>query len=249
MSKKATNNTNENNLNNIAGTLKTENYLISLQNENTYLNAEIKKLNDIVNKLKSQLTNFETEKKNLISNTTKKENDLKEVKNKLSQTKKEVEDLKQKINLNQNDQKKSVEELKAQNDILQKYKNENQTLLVQLQNKITDLEFQLKSKESQKNFFINPLKNDKNITLSISPSPKKLDSNSISYLQQIINDDDTYNNIFNKNNNNELFITGNNELIEVKEINQRLNNELYELKKEMDLNKDEKSKLTIQIQK
>ena len=80
MSKKATNNTNENNLNNIAGTLKTENYLISLQNENTYLNAEIKKLNDIVNKLKSQLTNFETEKKNLISNTTKKENDLKEVK-------------------------------------------------------------------------------------------------------------------------------------------------------------------------
>ena len=49
MSKKATNNTNENNLNNIAGTLKTENYLISLQNENTYLNAEIKKLNDIVN--------------------------------------------------------------------------------------------------------------------------------------------------------------------------------------------------------
>ena len=152
MSKKATNNTNENNLNNIAGTLKTENYLISLQNENTYLNAEIKKLNDIVNKLKSQLTNFETEKKNLISNTTKKENDLKEVKNKLSQTKKEVEDLKQKINLNQNDQKKSVEELKAQNDILQKYKNENQTLLVQLQNKITDLEFQLKSKESQKNF-------------------------------------------------------------------------------------------------
>ena len=245
MSKKATNNTNENNLNNIAGTLKTENYLISLQNENTYLNAEIKKLNDIVNKLKSQLTNFETEKKNLISNTTKKENDLKEVKNKLSQTKKEVEDLKQKINLNQNDQKKSVEELKAQNDILQKYKNENQTLLVQLQNKITDLEFQLKSKESQKNFFINPLKNDKNITLSISPSPKKIDSNSISYLQQIINDDDTYNNIFNKNNNNELFITGNNELIEVKEINQRLNNELYELKKEMDLNKDEKSKLTI----
>ena len=173
MSKKATNNTNENNLNNIAGTLKTENYLISLQNENTYLNAEIKKLNDIVNKLKSQLTNFETEKKNLISNTTKKENDLKEVKNKLSQTKKEVEDLKQKINLNQNDQKKSVEELKAQNDILQKYKNENQTLLVQLQNKITDLEFQLKSKESQKNFFVNPLKNDKNITLSISPSPKK----------------------------------------------------------------------------
>ena len=245
MSKKATNNTNENNLNNIAGTLKTENYLISLQNENTYLNAEIKKLNDIVNKLKSQLTNFETEKKNLISNTTKKENDLKEVKNKLSQTKKEVEDLKQKINLNQNDQKKSVEELKAQNDILQKYKNENQTLLVQLQNKITDLEFQLKSKESQKNFFINPLKNDKNITLSISPSPKKIYSNSISYLQQIINDDDTYNNIFNKNNNNELFITGNNELIEVKEINQRLNNELYELKKEMDLNKDEKSKLTI----
>ena len=174
MSKKTNNKNNENNLNNIAGSLKSENYLNSLQNENSHLNLELRKLNDIVIKLKTQLSNYETEKRNLISTSNKKENDLKELKNKLSQTKKEVEDLKHKIVLNKTEQKKNIEELKIQNDILQKSKNENQNLLVQLQNRITDLEFQLKSKESQKNFFVNPLKNDKNVSLSISPSSRKL---------------------------------------------------------------------------
>ena len=250
MSRKNTNKINEKD--NIAGSLKAENYLSTLQNENNILNAEIRKLNDIVIKLKSQLSNYEKEKKNLISNSTKKENDLKELKKKLIQTKKEVEELKQKMDLNKNDQQKNVEELKTQNDILQQYKNENQILLVQLQNKITDLEFQLKSKESQKNFFVNPLTNDKGISLSISPSTKKMDSN-VSYMQEIINDDETYSNIIKQNNNfinnNEFFLTGNNELIEMKEINQKLNNELCELKKEMDLNKNEKSELNIQLQK
>ena len=221
---------NENELNNLAGSIKTENYLSSLQNENSHLNSELRKLNDVVLRLKSQLQNYETEKKNLISNSTKKENDLKELKKRLIQTKKEVEDLKQKIDLNNTEQKKNIEELKTQNDILQKDKNENQHLLVQLQNKITDLEFQLKSKESQKNFFHNPLKNDKNVALSISPSTKKLELNNTSYMKEIINDDETYDNLIkNKNhntNNNDFFLTGKNELVEMKEMNQRLNEEL-----------------------
>jgi chromosome segregation ATPase len=135
MSKKAINKNNETNSNSIAGTLKTENYMTSLQHENNILNSEIKKLNDVVIKLKSQLTNYETEKKNLLLNSNKKENDLKEVKKKLTQTKKEVEDLKQKMDISLINQTKNVEELKSKNDILQKYKNENQTLLGQLQKK------------------------------------------------------------------------------------------------------------------
>ncbi len=253
MSKKSNNKINENEINDLSNGLKSENYLNSLQTENNHLNIELRKLNDIVIKLKSQLSNFEKEKKNLISNSTKKENDLKELKIKLVQTKKEVEDLKQKIDINKTEQKKNIEELKNQNDILQKDKTENQHLLVQLQNKITDLEFQLKAKESQKNFFVNPLKNDKNVSLFISPSVRKLDTNNISYMKEIINDDETYNNLIKnetKNiNNNDLFITGSNELVEMKEINQKLNDELTELKKEMDINKNEKNNLNIQLQK
>jgi len=253
MSKKATNKNNETNLNSITGTLKTENYMTSLQNENNILNSEIRKLNDVVIKLKSQLTNYETEKKNLILNSNKKESDLKEVKKKLTQTKKEVEELKQKMDISLINQTKNVEELKSKNDILQKYKNENQSLLVQLQKKITDLEFQLKAKESQKNFFKSPLKNDKNIVLSISPFSKKPKENHANIIPHIINDDDTIKNLIDKNNyiqgNNELFLTGKNELVEMKEVNQRLNNELYELKKEMNLNKEEKSKLNEQLLK
>ena len=251
MSKKAINKNNETNSNSIAGTLKTENYMTSLQHENNILNSEIKKLNDVVIKLKSQLTNYETEKKNLLLNSNKKENDLKEVKKKLTQTKKEVEDLKQKMDISLINQTKNVEELKSKNDILQKYKNENQTLLGQLQKKITDLEFQLKSKESQKNFFKSPLKNDKNIILSISPFSKKPNENHANISPHIINEDETIKNLIDKNNyiqgNNELFLTGKNELIEMKEVNQRLNNELYELKKEMNLNKEEKLKLNEQL--
>ena len=251
MSKKATNKNNELNSNSIAGTLKAENYMTSLQHENNILNSEIKKLNDVVIKLKSQLTNYETEKKNLILNSNKKENDYKEVKKKLTQTKKEVEDLKQKMDLNLINQNKNVEELKSKNDILQKYKNDNQSLLAQLQKKITDLEFQLKAKESQKNFFKSSLKNDKNIILSISPFSKESVENHVNVIPHILNDDDTIKNIIDKNNyiqgNNELFLTGKNELIEMKEVNQRLNNELYELKKEMNLNKEEKSKLNEQL--
>ena len=251
------NNNNANNKienNNLESILKSENYLSSLQNENSHLNIEIKKLNDIVLRLKSQISNYEVEKKNLITNTNKKENDLKDLKKKLIQTKNEVEELKKKLDSNKIVQKKDFEELKNQNDILQKNKNENQILLVQLQNKITDLEFQLKSKESQKNFFINPLKNDKNITLSISPSAKKFETNDRSYMQDIINDDETYHNLIkNKNNNiinnNDLFLTGKNELIEMKEINEKLNVELFELKKEIDLNKAEKDKLNLQLEK
>ena len=66
MSKKTNNKNNENNLNNIAGSLKSENYLNSLQNENSHLNLELRKLNDIVIKLKTQLSIYETEKRNLI---------------------------------------------------------------------------------------------------------------------------------------------------------------------------------------
>ena len=251
MSKKAINKNNETNSNSIAGTLKTENYMTSLQHENNILNSEIKKLNDVVIKLKSQLTNYETEKKNLLLNSNKKENDLKEVKKKLTQTKKEVEDLKQKMDISLINQTKNVEELKSKNDILQKYKNENQTLLGQLQKKITDLEFQLKSKESQKNFFKSSLKNDKNIILSISPFSKKPNENHANMSPHIINEDETIKSLIDKNNyiqgNNELFLTGKNELIEMKEVNQRLNNELYELKKEMNLNKEEKLKLNEQL--
>jgi predicted nucleic acid-binding Zn-ribbon protein len=86
MSKKNTNKNNDKEY--IAGSLKTENYLSSLQNENNLLNTEIRKLNDIVIKLKSQLSNYEKEKKNLISNSTKKENDLKELKKKINSNKK-----------------------------------------------------------------------------------------------------------------------------------------------------------------
>ena len=220
MSKKVnvtnTDNDNQNELN-LGDGFKSENYLSSLQRENTYLTSQIKKLNDIVSKLKIQVTNFETEKKNLIQTSNKKENDLKEVKKKLASAKKEVENLKEKISSTEKDSQKNLLELKEQNSLLQKNKTTNQQLLVQLQNKITDLEFQMKSKESQKNFFTNSLIENQNIKLDIKPETFKKHEKF-----EGMGADVSYNIADINYQNPDLFITGSNELVEANEINENL---------------------------
>lgn len=225
----------------VENSMQSESYLTSLHKENIHLTAQIKKLNDIVSKLKSQISNYEIEKKGLISNASKKDNDLKEIKNKLANTKKEVETLKKKI-YQQSTGQKTEENQKNLNEILQKNKNENQNQIVQLQNKITDLEFQLKSKENncRKNRYILPLINDKNISLSIINDYNKIQN----YNNNILNTNS--NNSFNSN---KIFLTGKNELIELKEINTKLNNQLSDLKNELNSNQEEKIKLNLQLQK
>ena len=198
--------------------INSDNYLTSLKMKNISLNSKILSLNDTIVSLKKQLSNYELEKNNLILSSIKKDNDLKEIKQNLSQAKSEVEDLKEKIRQNEKNEQKNKSELISQND--NKNKDSNSNLLIQLQNKITNLELQLKKKESKyipsslssKNIFLSPLKSTQNISLFIPSSlnnSKKLKINS------------------------DLFITGQDEYNDMKNSNTKLINCINEVKNEI----------------
>ena len=196
--------------------LNSENYLEKLKQENISLNAQIKKLNDTINYLKSQISNYEIEKNKLLLSSSKKDTELKEIKQKLTQTKLEIEKIKQNINKKENNNNSELKKI----DEYQKTKELNKNLLSQLQNKITDLELLLKKKEgkvlsssnSTKNIFLSPLQNSNNISIFIPPSLNK---------------------IKNSQSASDLFLTGTDELAEMRNSNQRLISCINDLKQEI----------------
>ncbi len=166
-----------NNINNIiTKNIKAKKTIIKRNVENNFspfkyddisLNCKIKKLNKAINNLKTQFKKNEIEKKKLILSSNRKENDLKEIKNELSKTKFEAEELKQRI----------TNSMSKDEKMKNNFEN-NLNLFIQLQNRITDLELQLKDKESNNptlcfstnNLFLSPLKRTKNISICIPSS-------------------------------------------------------------------------------
>ena len=119
----------------------------------------------------------------------------------------------------------------------------NTNTIAELQQKITDLEFKLKSNpsNSKKKFLF--LANAHNCSLAFEGSPQK---NYTSSLPDIIgikfeNKSD------NKNDN--LFLTGRNELIEMKENNEKLNEQLILLQNELAKHQKDKNNLNLELKK
>ena len=188
---------------------KNYNYFTILKNENTSLSNEIIKGNDLINKLKKKILNNEQEKKELLLTNNKKDKEIKEIKKKLEETKGKIAEIQEKIKkFEEND----IKENNKQNNNLN---NNIQYTIIKLQNKITELEFQLKNKKINNKRFISLEK-----------------KRSISMLYKSTNNYIFKNNTI--NNNDDLFLTGRNESKEYQEKNILLECKLNKLK--IDLN-------------
>ena len=221
---------------NALGSMRNENYLNVLKNENIELDNKLKKVNQLVSKLKIQIAENEKEKNKILTTSNQKELDLQNIKKQLEQTKSQVDELK-------NKNKEKIISLTNQNDLLKNNAEMNTNTIAELQQKITDLEFKLKSNpsNSKKKFLF--LANAHNCSLAFEGSPQK---NYTSSLPDIIgikfeNKSD------NKNDN--LFLTGRNELIEMKENNQKLLEQLNILQEELDKHQSDKNNLNSELEK
>ena len=207
--------------------VKNENYINILKNENTELDNKLKKVNELVSKLKTQITENEQEKNLLITSSYQKDKDLESIKKQLKQTKYQVNEIK-----NQNQNKLSL--LVNQNNILQKNKELNSNTIAELQQKIAELELKLKSSSIiNKKFSI--LSSGHNFSFGIQGIQKKSSNEGLPEILNIKNTE--------MKNNNDIFLTGRNELIEMKENNQKLQEQLEALQNE--LNKHETDKINM----
>ena len=198
---------------------KNYNYLTILRNENTSLSNEIMKGNELIIKLKKKIFNNEQEKKSLLLTNNEKEQEIKEIKIKLEETKDKINKIKEKMkkleenvitNNNNNNNSK-------QNEL----NNNIQNTIVRLQNKITELELQLKNKginNNKKKIFISLTKN-RNISMLYKNTINSNNNNNA--IKKIDN---------NNYNKDDLFLTGRHEAMEYQEKNIWLECQLNKLK-------------------
>ena len=228
---------------NLLNSVKNENYINILKNENSALDSKLKKVNDLVSKLKLQLNENEQQKNILETNFNQQDKNLAIIRKQLEDTKLQVTALKNKSNNN-------ISILKNENLNLQKDKELNINTITELQKKITDLEFQLKAKNSpvkdQKKF--SSLMGGHNFSLILSGNinEKKVESNlefSKNFGENILNNQNN-----NNNNNNDLFLTGRNELLEMKENNIKLQSQIELLQKELVNNEYDKNNLMNELE-
>lgn len=214
----------------LLNSVKNENYINILKNENIELDNKLKKVNELVSKLKLQITENEQEKNLLISTSYKKDKDLETIKKQLEKTKSQVDELKNK-NMNK------ISLLVDENNILQKNKELNANTIAELQQKITELEFKLKVSASSKiNKRFSILSGTHNFSLSIQGLQKKQNEGA-GILPELIDIQKSDN----KNGGgDDLFLTGRNELIEMKENNQKLKEQLEILQNEINKNENDK---------
>ena len=191
---------------------KNLNYFSVLKNENTSLNNEIIKGNELISKLRKKIFNNDQEKKELLLINSSKDKEIKEIIKKLEEAKEKIGKIKEKIKkFKENDIKDN------NNPENSNLNNSIQNTIINLQNKITDLELELQNKKINKKF--------------ISLEKKR----SISMRYKGNNNSNSINNIITKNNNNgtindDLFLTGRNEAREYQENNLILECKLNKLK-------------------
>ena len=222
-----------------SGSMKNENYVNVLKNENIELDNKLKKMNQLVSKLKLQISENEKEKKLILSTSNQKEQDLQNIKKQLEQAKSKVDELK-----NINNEK--IISLSNQNNILKNKSELDVNTIAELQEKITDLEFKLKSSNlnaNTKNNKFSVLYNTHNYSLVFEGSPQK---NQVTTLPDILGIK-FENQIDNQNDN--LFLTGRNELIEMKDNNQKLLEQLNMLQNELTKHQNERKNMNDEIEK
>jgi len=213
--------------------VKNENYINILKKENMELDNKLKKMNQLVSQLKTKISESEKEKSLILTVSNKKELDLKNIKEQLEQTKSKVDELR-------NKNKEQLLSLSNQNDILKnKFQSDIQTI-AELQHKITSLELKLKSSSSTSNAKkYNVLLNTHNYSLFLEGSGQKNDTTTLADILKM--------KFENKNDN--LFLTGRNELIEMKDNNQKLSEQLSLLQNELTKHQKDKNSMNLELEK
>ena len=216
--------------------IKNENYISVLKKENSELDNKLKKVNQLVSQLKSKISENEKEKNLILTVSNKKELDLQNIKKQLEQTKSKVDELK-------NKNKQELLNLANQNDFLKNKSEMDINTIAELQQKITNLEFKLKSSSSTSNTKKFPvLFNTHNFSLVLEGGAQKNEKNGNTSLTDILK-------LKFENKNDNLFLTGRNELIEMKENNEKLNEQLILLQNELAKHQKDKNNLNLELEK
>ena len=216
--------------------VKNENYISVLKKENSELDNKLKKVNQLVSQLKSKISENEKEKNLILTVSNKKELDLQNIKKQLEQTKSKVDELK-------NKNKQELLNLANQNDFLKNKSEMDINTIAELQQKITNLEFKLKSSSSTSNTKKFPvLFNTHNFSLVLEGGAQKNEKNENTSLTDILK-------LKFENKNDNLFLTGRNELIEMKENNEKLNEQLILLQNELAKHQKDKNNLNLELEK
>ena len=216
--------------------VKNENYISVLKKENSELDNKLKKVNQLVSQLKSKISENEKEKNLILTVSNKKELDLQNIKKQLEQTKSKVDELK-------NKDKQELLNLANQNDLLKNKSEMDINTIAELQQKITNLEFKLKSSSSTSNTKKFPvLFNTHNFSLVLEGGAQKNEKNGNTSLTDILK-------LKFENKNDNLFLTGRNELIEMKENNEKLNEQLILLQNELAKHQKDKNNLNLELKK
>ena len=216
--------------------VKNENYISVLKKENSELDNKLKKVNQLVSQLKSKISENEKEKNLILTVSNKKELDLQNIKKQLEQTKSKVDELK-------NKNKQELLNLANQNDFLKNKSEMDINTIAELQQKITNLEFKLKSSSSTPNTKKFPvLFNTHNFSLVLEGGAQKNEKNGNTSLTDILK-------LKFENKNDNLFLTGRNELIEMKENNEKLNEQLILLQNELAKHQKDKNNLNLELKK
>jgi len=216
--------------------VKNENYISVLKKENSELDNKLKKVNQLVSQLKSKISENEKEKNLILTVSNKKELDLQNIKKQLEQTKSKVDELK-------NKNKQELLNLANQNNLLKNKSEMDINTIAELQQKITNLEFKLKSSSSTSNTKKFPvLFNTHNFSLVLEGGAQKNEKNGNTSLTDILK-------LKFENKNDNLFLTGRNELIEMKENNEQLNEQLILLQNELAKHQKDKNNLNLELEK
>ena len=213
--------------------IKNENYITILKNENVELDNKLKKVNQLVSKLKQQISENEQEKNKILTTSNQKELDLQSIKKQLEEAKFKVDELK-------NKNKEEISSLENQNNLLKNNSEININTIAEMQQKITDLELKLKSStkhNTSKKFLI--LSNIHNCSMALDATKNK---NIVTPLPNILG-------MKLENKDDNFFLTGRNELIEIKENNQKLLQQLNILQEELNKHKIDKNNLNIELEK
>ena len=193
-------------------------------------------MNQLVSQLKSKISENEKEKNLILTVSNKKELDLQNIKKQLEQTKSKVDELK-------NKNKQELLNLANQNDFLKNKSEMDINTIAELQQKITNLEFKLKSSSSTSNTKKFPvLFNTHNFSLVLEGGAQKNEKNGNTSLTDILK-------LKFENKNDNLFLTGRNELIEMKENNEKLNEQLILLQNELAKHQKDKNNLNLELEK
>ena len=218
--------------------VKNHNYINILKNENSELDNKLKKVNELVSKLKEQIMQNEQEKNQLIATSNQKDKDLELFKKQLEETKLYLNELKSKNKLST-----LIEENNNNLNSAQK-KDSITNNTAELQQKITDLEFKLKASSSavnNKNYkYFSSLSGTHGCSLEIYGRQQKKSEDFPNLFDMKIFDK--------KMNNNDFFLTGRNEMLEMKEDNIKLKEQIEVLKNELNKYEDDKTNMMKELE-